>query len=197
LRHCPTHNPRSASTICVAVNLKPVRRLGNYDTGFARSKNWDEFAVAGAPTMDFVFTVCDIAAAESCPVWPGQPMTAQWGIPDPATWARTKAVRSIGRMPANVHPTTAVLEDSIQPSSLAVPEVEAELRVSPVGLTLTGNRGHPLLLQLGPLRSKVSSWLRSSRRAAASFAVDPGSIPRRGLQVYSPYRKAQFGFPRD
>jgi arsenate reductase (thioredoxin) len=56
----------------------------NYDTSFARSKNWDEFAVGGALQMDFVFTVCDDAAAESCPVWPGQPMTAHWGIPDPA-----------------------------------------------------------------------------------------------------------------
>ena len=63
--------------------LQLLQSLG-YDTAEMRSKSWDVFATDGAPKFDFVFTVCDNAAAESCPVWPGQPMTAHWGIPDPA-----------------------------------------------------------------------------------------------------------------
>ena len=69
-----------------AVNphaLPLVRALGFKDEDF-RSKPWDEFAAPGAPALDFVITVCDNAAGEVCPVWPGQPMTAHWGIQDPA-----------------------------------------------------------------------------------------------------------------
>ena len=64
-----------------AIDLLEKNRL---PTQGLRSKNWDEFAAPGAPKMDFVFTVCDAAAGEVCPIWPGQPITAHWGVADPA-----------------------------------------------------------------------------------------------------------------
>ncbi|HEY3637477.1 MAG TPA: arsenate reductase ArsC [Rhizomicrobium sp.] len=66
--------------------LELLGRLG-YSTEGLRSKDWNEFSAPGTPALDFVFTVCDSAANEICPVWPGQPMTAHWGIPDPAAAA--------------------------------------------------------------------------------------------------------------
>jgi arsenate reductase (thioredoxin) len=70
--------------------LRLLASLG-YDTSGARSKSWDEFTAPGAPRFDFVFTVCDNAAAESCPLWPGQPMRGHWGVPDPALATGTPA----------------------------------------------------------------------------------------------------------
>ena len=76
-----------------AVNPRATSLLANlgYDVSRFRSKSWDEFAGPDAPEMDFVFTVCDDAAGETCPIWPGHPATAHWGVPDPATSTGTPA----------------------------------------------------------------------------------------------------------
>lgn len=66
-----------------------------HGTSFARSKSWDEFSAPDAPEMHFVFTVCDSAAAETCPIWPGHPMTAHWCIPDPAAATGNEAERRL------------------------------------------------------------------------------------------------------
>ncbi len=78
-----------------AVNPLALKVLESFDypADNMRSKSWDEFAAPGAPVMDFVFTVCDSAAGEVCPVWPGQPMTAHWGIEDPAAVTGTDIQR--------------------------------------------------------------------------------------------------------
>ena len=74
--------------------IETLKKL-NYVTDDLRSKSWDEFAVPGAPELQFVFTVCDQAAQEVCPLWPGQPMSAHWGIPDPAAVEGNEAERRI------------------------------------------------------------------------------------------------------
>jgi arsenate reductase (thioredoxin) len=77
----------AGSTPCGKVNpyALDLLRNQNYDVSDLRSKSWDEFGGPDAPRMDFVFTVCDDAANEVCPIWPGQPMTAHWGVPDPSS----------------------------------------------------------------------------------------------------------------
>jgi arsenate reductase len=76
------------------VNPNTVRLLNslNYKTEELRSKSWGKFAQAGAPPLDFVFTVCDNAANEVCPIWPGQPMSAHWGVPDPVSVTGSDAI---------------------------------------------------------------------------------------------------------
>jgi len=86
-----------------AVNphaIELLRRL-DYDVSALRSKSWYEFNVAGAPEMDFIFTLCDSAAAETCPIWPGHPASAHWGLPDPAAARGTRA--EIGAAFAEAH----------------------------------------------------------------------------------------------
>jgi arsenate reductase len=76
------------------IALELLRHLG-FPTEELRSKSWDEFAAPHGPHLDFVFTVCDNAAGETCPYWPGQPMTAHWGIPDPAAVEGTDMQKSL------------------------------------------------------------------------------------------------------
>jgi arsenate reductase len=71
------------------MTIELLKRL-NFETSHLRSKSWEEFTRANSPPLDFVFTVCDRAAAEPCPIWPGQPMTAHWGVPDPAAFIGTE-----------------------------------------------------------------------------------------------------------
>ena len=89
-----------------------------------RSKSWDEYAVPGAPVMDFVFTVCDQAAGEACPVWPGQPVTGHWGIEDPShetrgvIWKRAAFTQAFRFMKNRVAAFTALPLASLERSSL-------------------------------------------------------------------------------
>ncbi len=92
----------AGSTPATQINpfaIEMIQDMG-YDTSKLRSKNWDEFALPDAPKMEFIITLCDIAAGEICPVWPGNPATAHWGFPDPAQLSGTdddkrRAIRDV------------------------------------------------------------------------------------------------------
>jgi arsenate reductase len=103
------------------VALEVLADLGLPTTGL-RSKSWDEFAVPGAPDFDFIFTVCDDAAGEICPIWPGHPMTAHWGIDDPAAVAgdgQRLAFETAARHLRNrIDQLLALPIDSIDPAAL-------------------------------------------------------------------------------
>ncbi|MET3791072.1 arsenate reductase ArsC [Aquamicrobium terrae] len=114
------------------VDPMALKVLESYDYPAAglRSKSWDEFAAPGAPVMDFVFTVCDNAAGETCPVWPGQPMTAHWGIEDPATKGvldihrETAFVTAFRHLRNRIFAFAALPVDSLDRSSLCAKLVE-------------------------------------------------------------------------
>lgn len=103
--------------------LEVLAELGYPTDGF-RSKSWDEFAQPGAPTMDFVFTVCDQAAGEACPVWPGQPMTAHWGIEDPSyetrgdIWRRSAFTKAFHYMKNRITAFAALPLESLERTRL-------------------------------------------------------------------------------
>ena len=98
-----------------AVRPQALERLeaARIPTRDLRSKSWDEFAEPSAPQLDFVFTVCDNAAKEVCPIWPGQPMTAHWGVPDPAVVHRSPQERSAQEVERAYREAFSILERRI------------------------------------------------------------------------------------
>jgi len=105
--------------------IEALREAG-YPADHMRSKSWDEFAVAGAPQMDFVFTVCDQAGGEACPIWPGQPVTGHWGIEDPshesrgAMWKRAAFRQALVYMENRIKAFVALPIETLNRRSLAV-----------------------------------------------------------------------------
>jgi arsenate reductase len=113
------------------VNPLALERLDREQipAGEARSKGWDEFAQADAPPLDFVITVCDAAAGEVCPAWPGQPITAHWGVPDPAAATGTDAERRLAFAKAFVLLERRIaLFASLNPASLERLALQRQVR---------------------------------------------------------------------
>ena len=112
------------------VNRVALQTLATWrmPTDGFRSKSWDEFALPGAPALDFAFTVCDNAAGEVCPVWPGRPMTAHWGVPDPAAVKGTDAQKAKAFMDTAITPKRRIeLMLSLPLNSLAGMSLQSEI----------------------------------------------------------------------
>ena len=120
----------------MAVDL--LKRM-NLPTENLRSKSWDEFAAPGAPALDFIFTVCDNAAGEVCPVWPGKPITAHWGIADPAAAQGTEAEKALAFRKALKELETRIkLLTSLPIGSLDGTALQVKLREIGKSSTATG-----------------------------------------------------------
>lgn len=107
-----------------------------------RSKSWEEFAVAGAPQMDFVFTVCDSAAGEACPIWPGHPMTAHWGIEDPAAVEASMLARRAAFQDALRYMRNRVAAFTSLPLS-SIDRLSLQTRLSGIGMMEGATRHAP------------------------------------------------------
>jgi protein-tyrosine-phosphatase len=119
--------------------LELLRGQG-YDVSGLRSKSWDEFALAEAPALDFVFTVCDNAAGELCPAWPGQPMTAHWGVEDPAAIAGEEEQRR--RFFARIHVELQRRIDLFTSLPLAsLDRLSLQARLNEIGKSHASDRG--------------------------------------------------------
>ena len=167
-----------------AVEL--LRKL-NYDLRGVRSKSWSEFAQPGAPKLDFVFTVCDNAAAEACPVWPGQPMTAHWGIPDPAAFTGNEAETRVAF--AEAYRMLTATNASGGPARAG----------RPMGIDITfrgGARVRPSAMRtaLQPLAASEASadarraWTRSRMIFATSYAAEELAVDAEGDPWWKPKR---------
>lgn len=113
------------------VHPQAIRTLANWriPTDALRSKSWDELAQPGAPQMDFVFTVCDNAAGEVCPFWPGRPLTAHWGVPDPAACAGTPEAQAQAFLAAALTLKRRIeLMLALPLPALAAPQIEREIK---------------------------------------------------------------------
>jgi hypothetical protein len=160
--------------------MEVLKRHG-YPIEGLRSKDWLEFASADAPRMDFVFTVCDRAAAQTCPVWPGQPMTAHWSIPDPAAVEGDEVARMLAFRQAFRElehriaiflslPLTSLDRLKLQQQIDAIGQARRPVRTAPVSRAAA----HP---QAPAHSATVETWLPTTRHPTVPPAPETDSCP--------------------